>query len=358
MANSTLNTIIKSLSLVVETSTSPVVVIGLPRSGSSYLSHVLSCLDGWFVFDDLYPRQKAAQFGINRTTNLAENPSLLESYINALTWQLRARIKHEENFRVPDLTWDDTFNMQKAVLQAFEAQNPVIWPQVLEEWMTRLTLHLGKSHWGYKTPQDFMHMDELADLFPGIKFIFIMRDPRQMMRSFKNLPRVKISGTQDGVSRQYHPVVYALYWQQAYEKVQEFMTKGRAPVEVVKFEDLVQNPTQRAENLARFLETEVKDKEKEKVVAQGKNSSFKQRESSKPVRELTNTEVFLCEKIAGSAMQASGYDLHHPTPNPLDMIDLISTSATFTGYQVQRILASNQARTSVSSFVKNLLNLK
>ena len=40
--------------VVSEPKPSPVVVVGLPRSGSSFLSYVISQIDDWYVFDDLY----------------------------------------------------------------------------------------------------------------------------------------------------------------------------------------------------------------------------------------------------------------------------------------------------------------
>ncbi|WP_107666876.1 hypothetical protein [Cyanothece sp. BG0011] len=43
---------------VVEQSTPPVIVVGLPRSGSSFLAHTLSTLKDWYVFDDLMIYQK------------------------------------------------------------------------------------------------------------------------------------------------------------------------------------------------------------------------------------------------------------------------------------------------------------
>ncbi|MGB0564696.1 MAG: hypothetical protein ACPGVO_23295, partial [Spirulinaceae cyanobacterium] len=151
--SSTLDSIIKSPIRVVQTPTAPVVVVGLPRSGSSYMTHVLSCLEGWFVFDDLYPYQKSKEFGISSTTDVTQQPETLKAFIHSLTWQLRAKIKFEENFQVPDLTWNDTFEMEDCLLKTF-AQGPVTWMTVLEEWLMRLALHAGQSRWGYKTPQD------------------------------------------------------------------------------------------------------------------------------------------------------------------------------------------------------------
>ena len=359
---STLETVIKSPSRVCQASTPPVIVVGLPRSGSSYLAHVLSCLDDWFIFDDLYPYQKAASIRVSSTFDLSQSPEKLKQFVNRLSWQLWAKIKFEENFQVPNLDLEAPFAMEAVLVELFEQStnakassedtaqptaSSLNWPEVLEEWMMRLAIHSGKHRWGYKTPQDFMHMDELADLFPGVKFIYILRDPRKMMRSFKNLPRVKTDGSQDGESRQYHPAVYALYWKKAYEKVQDFTRRGRAPVEVVKFEDLVQSPEAVASRLAEFLETTVTGN----VVAERANSSMR---NGSPI-ELTNTEIALCEKIAGTCMKSAGYQLAHTRPKVSDIFELLKISATFSRYQVERILTNKKARTSVIAFIKSLI---
>jgi hypothetical protein len=346
MYSSTLESALKSTSSIVSVSVPPVIVVGLPRSGSSYLSHVLSCMDDWFIFDDLYPYQKAASLGISSQDNLAKDSAKLAEYINQLAWQLRAKIKFERNFQVPNITLKDTFEIEEALLETFRNRTSITWYEVLEEWMTRLALHSGKRHWGYKTPQDFMHMDELSDLFPEVKFIYILRDPRKVMSSFKNLPRIKTHGSQDGESRQYHPVVYALYWKTAYEKVKDFSRRKRAPIEVVKFEDLIQKPEAVAERLAAFLGTTVSGD----VASNSVNSSFK----SGNFRSLTPTEIMICEKIAGEPMQAEGYQLSHSSFRIRDLFDLAITSIDFVAYQVQRLLTNKRARASIACFIKNL----
>jgi hypothetical protein len=340
------NPLLMNSLVMARSSMPPVIVVGLPRSGSSYLSHVLSCMDDWFIFDDLYPYQKAASLGLSSTVELSSRPELLEEYVSQLTWQLRAKIKFEKNFKIPNLDLDEVAVMERAILQTLHECPTLTWPQVLEEWIMRLAHHGGKCRWGYKTPQDFMHMDELTDIFPGVRFIYILRDPRKVMRSFKNLPRVKTDGKQDGESRQYHPIVYALYWKIAYDKVQDFTARNRAPVEIVKFEDLVETPVAVAERLARFLDTQVTGQ----VILERVNSSFRQGAAC----ELTNTEVMICEKIAGSQMQKSGYKLFHPEPRLSDVGDLVKTSIDFLAYQLQRMVINRRARTSIIAFMKNL----
>ena len=342
-----LDLIINSVKPIVKDPKAPLIVVGLPRSGSSYLAHVLSCLEGWFVFDDLYPYQKAAALGISTSVNLANQEKLLKEYINSLTWQLRAKIRFEKNFSFPNLTWDDTFYMESCILKALENRETLFWPDVLEEWITRLALHCGKRRWGYKTPQDFLHLDELIKIFPGVKFVYIVRDPRKVLQSFKNLPKVKTHGSQDGISRQYHPVVYSLYWKKAYQTVQAFIERNIAPVETIRFEDLVLHPEDTANRLAKFLGTTVSG---DVVVTQG-NSSLSQGTK----RELTNIEIAICEKITTPCLEKAGYQMSKPTPKMAETLDFLETSLTFVIYQIERIIKNKKGRDSILAFVKSLL---
>ena len=325
---------------IVDTPSPPVIVVGLPRSGSSFLSHVLSFLDDWYVFDDLYPYQTASAVGANPFLN----PSQLTEFVSCLCWAARARIKWEKHFQAPRCSWDDIDRMEKAVCASF-AGKTVTWQQVLEDWMMRLALLHGCQHWGYKTPQDFMHLDTLAEIFPGVRFVFIMRDPRNMMASMKNLQK-RVGG--DGNPHQYHPVVYSLYWKAAYTKVREFMATGKAPVHIVQFEDLIKHPDLHARSLATFLDTSVS----RPVQSKGSNSSFQ----SGKKRSLTSTERWLCERLAGESLQAAGYESSDSSPQWSDIPDLVRTTWLFVGYQFQRLIKNKRGRMSVMSYLKTLKN--
>ena len=324
---------------IVQTSTPPVIVVGLPRSGSSFLAYVLGNLDGWYVFDDLYIYQNVQALNIKGVMTQEQREKLLYQ----LAWSLRARIKFENNFFKPQLTWEDVDKMETAILEAFK-EHPLQWPQLLEEWMMRLSIHHGCSRWGYKTPQDFMHMNQLEEIFPGTRFIFIMRDPRKMMLSKKYVHQ------QDGNPNEYHPIAYALYWKMAYEKVQEFIKDQKAHVFICKFEKLVKSPDTVGSQLADFLGTTISGE----IATKGKNTSF----ASKKQKTITNTEIWICQKLAGNQMQEAGYQLNQVSPTFQDLPDLLGTSYRFIQFQFNRILKDKKKQHSVKSFLGNLLGKK
>jgi len=244
------------------------------------------------------------------------------------------------------MSWEEVDQMETAVRQGFESESGC-WHEVLQEWLVRLAHHHNCAYWGYKTPQDFMHMEELSQLFPGVKFIFIMRDPRKVMRSLKNLPNEKGG---DGDRKQYHPIAYSVYWKMAYERVQAFIDSGLAPVHVIRFEELIADPNQHAQTLAAFLTTSVSSPVE---VKQG-NSSF---QSQRQI-EMTDTECWLCEKLAGSTMEKAGYSLSGAQPKLRDIPELVRISVQFTWFQVYRATTNPEKRASILNFIKSLFRKK
>ena len=322
--------------VVTEPKKPPVIIVGLPRSGSSFLSHVLSTLDDWYVFDDLHFYREARAVKADGPLTSEQ----LDRLVFFLGWQVRARIKFEEHFSKPRCTLEDVDRMCAAVLETFR-ERPVVWHELMEEWMMRLALHHGKTRWGYKTPQDFMHVRELHGLFPGARFLFIMRDPRRMMASIKYVP------PQDGARGQYHPCIYASYWKMAYGAFRQLESAGDIPILMVRFESLVADPDGQARAIAEFLGATLT----RSVPVRGSNTSF----GGGKRRDLTPTEKWMCERIAGPVMESAGYEVEHPRPRLRDVPDLLFTTARFAGYQSSRLIREPSARVSVTAFLRRLI---
>jgi len=236
----------------------PVIVVGLPRSGSSFLSHVMSYLDDWYVFDDLYVYRHAKSLGIEGPVTDRQ----LKQLLYFLGWQIRARINWNNN-APRNFNREDIDPFSEAVYQTLCGKK-VGWHEVTEEWMVRLARHQGRTRWGYKTPQDFFHMSMLAGLYPGIRFVFIVRDPRKLMSSLKFVPK------RDGDPGQYHPVIYPLYWRMAAREIKKQQKKGKLKILTVPFERLVANPDNEAKQIADFLDSTVSGQ----IPQTKKNTSF------------------------------------------------------------------------------------
>ncbi len=310
----------------------PLIVVGLPRSGTSFLAHVLSAIDNWYVFDDLYAVQKA--MAINPDGPLSD--AQLRTFLDRLAWETRARVKFEVDFRAPDLTLSEIDFFEAAMVETFRGRGPM-WHEVTAEWMTRLALHHGCDNWGYKTPQDFMHVEWLRSVWPGARFIWMIRDPREIMRSLKNLT---VHSGGDGDPRQFHPVVTSLYWKASRTKLVEVQqSEAHEAVEVVDFDELRTDPDSVAERLAKFVDSRVANK----TQAGGKNSSM-----AKPkAQELTDTDIWISQKLIGSHLSDAGFEKHKVRPRLGDVPELLRSTAVFAWFQLHRSVTDAEKRKSI-----------
>lgn len=319
--------------------TSPsLIVVGLPRSGSSFLTHVLSTLKDLWVFDDLYVVQKAEAITFGPMNDVQ-----LERFIDRLAWETRARIKWEKDFETPPVTLDDIDRMELELLARRRGSAP-LWHDIASEWLTELA---GASHcaqWGYKTPQDFMHLERLHEVWPEAKFVHLLRDPRDIMRSYKNLDVWKGG---DGDPRSYHPIAYALYWRMSQRYLVAAKWRGAPPVETVRFEDLIADPDAVADRLADFLSTH----QMRSAVVDSHNSSRR----SGPKRKLTDTESWICQRLAGAEMTAAGYELHSVKPQIRDVPELARVTKDFLVFQVSRLLRDPEKRQSMLNVGRSLV---
>ncbi len=316
----------------------PLIVVGLPRSGSSFLAHVLSGIEDWYVFDDLFMLRHARSIGCDGDLT----PAQLENLVRFLGWQLRARIRWP-SFDPPNCEWEEVDAIEEALLTTFR-KHAITWDGLLEEWMTRLAHHHGCKRWGYKAPQDFMNADELIASFPGVQFVFLVRDPRKVMASKKY-----VDG-EDGTPGEYHPVIYARYWRMSVEAAFEIREKIGDRILMMKFEDLVGDPNQAAEELATFLGSKFSgDVQRDKG-----NTSF----TGKQRKGLTALEERICEKVAGETMLDLGYELRKPKPQAADLLDLAWRSCRFTWSQLRRFVTNGDARQSIMMFIRSLFRGK
>lgn len=310
----------------------PVVVVGLPRSGSKYLTHVLNGVDGLYVFDDLYYFREAR--GIR-----ASAPLTPDQRRHLVTW-LAARSVFPERERDFDhrSVDEETVGRLRAGVESALAGREVGAPELLEEWMVRYALLQGRHRWGYKAPQEFMHLDHVARAFPGVQFVFLYRDPRRVMGSYKYVP------DRHGDAGRYHPVTYALYWRLAQRTLAA--NAESLPVHPVKFEDLVDDPDEVGASLAAFLGSAWKGA----AIPERVNTSFGGGEK----REITPTERWICERIAGREMQQRGYPPDTPRPRVRDLPDLLRTTVRSGLHHLRQLLTNPRSRGSALLFLGRL----
>jgi hypothetical protein len=173
-----------------------------------------------------------------------------------------------------------------------------------------------------------------------MKFIHLVRDPRRVLASLKHVRPI------DGDRRQYHPLVYARYWQMASALVTQ--AAGRYPGRIlcVRFEDFLATPQQIAETMAEFLGTRI-----DALRLSGTNSSFSGEQSR---CGILPSEEWICERIAGPAMADHGYAADRGSLRVRDLPDLARSTLRFAAYQGIRVARNPSARQSIRWFLQRL----
>ncbi len=306
----------------------PLLVVGLPRSGSSFLSDVISQIDGWYVFDDLYLHHKAREIGA--TGVLSE--SQMDRLLFFLGWQIRARLRHG-SYAIPNVG-EDEIEAMNAALKTSLLGTGATWADLQEEWMYRLALRAGCENWGYKMPGAFRHLDALFEHYPEMRVIFLLRAPQDVLASYKYMR----PDSEDGDAAQYHPVAHAIYWRMAARAYFDAKERFADRVMLVRFEDLVADPTAAAARIGAFIGTPPPETIR---APERPNSSYRK---SGARRRLSGLEMFFVDRIAGGMRDRLGFARGRERLRPGDVLDLAKTTLVFAGFRARKALSAMRAR--------------
>lgn len=306
-------------------SEAPVIVIGLPRSGTSFLSHVLTQLPDYYVFDDLYLlTQRAAKQAGDGTLSA----SALDKLLFFLGWQIRARHRFGL-YAIPAVPEDRAEDLNDALRESFRKE-PGNVLELQAEWLLRLARAKGAGQWGFKMPKAFLQTKRLFKAYPGVQMICLMRQPEDVLSSYKNMP-LEVGG--DGDPRRYHPLVYAFYWRLAARSYRKAAKDYPGRVHLVRFHEFIADPLATANEVAVHLGTQPA---KEIVQPEKPNSSHKKGTK----RPLTGLEAWLIRLICGREIKALGFETRPlPAFALSDPLDFLRSTFVCAGFHLGRIAA-------------------
>jgi hypothetical protein len=315
----------------------PIFVMGLPRSGSTLLSRLLNETDDILSVNDLYYLQAVlAERASEGTLSYEQVARLLETILEVISTRAQAEEEFIGQFSVSP---SEINEIRQAVLGRAEA-TAMTWADVMHETLTAVSEYAGKKRWADKTPQNFYHFELLEEFFPSARFVFLFRDPRNILSSFKY-------ATGEGHdSRRYHPVAYALYWRSA---VRYYIRLKKKPnVEMVRYEDILDSPKKVSDRLSDFLHTSLRNID---ISTLGHNSSFKKGGR----RKITGLEEYLCGKLCSSEMSLLGYEPRRVKLSPSDFIDFLRVTCVFAFFQASRFVTSKDSRGRIAAFLRGLV---
>lgn len=314
----------------------PVFVMGLPRSGSTLLSRLLNETDDILSVNDLYYLQAVlAEDAEQGTLSRPQLTRLLDNLLEVISTRATAEEEFIGQFSVSAEQIDE---IRQSVLLRAE-NGPLTWADLMNQVLTAVAKCAGKTRWADKTPQNFYHFELLEKCFPNASFVFLFRDPRNILSSFK------FASGEGHDARRYHPVAYALYWRSAIRYY--LRLKEKANVAMVRYEDIVGATQDTCARLSSFLCTTIRTTD---ISSIGHNSSFRKG----PRKGVTGLEMRICERLCAAEMAELGYSTKYEPARPTDVLDLTRTSAVFAAFQLRRFVADKDARGRIVTFFKGL----
>ena len=316
----------------------PVFIVGMPRSGSTMLSRIVNESESTLCLNDLYYVQLVLERGLQDGNLNRENFELLKKFLIDF---LLLRSKYNDSF-TGQIVLDDSQieNVQKNIEAEF-AKNGYQWHELIDDCFSQIAGLAGKTRWGEKTPQNFFHMEYLKKVYQNCQFLFLIRDPRNVMTSYKFAP------VGSHRPERYHPVVYALYWRTMARKA--ISCEGDAAVCRVRYEDILQHTGEQVKKLSEFLHAPFSNFD---LAGIGNNSSFKKRDK----KHINGLEIKIAQWICKKEMQTLGYEKQDVSVSVGDLWELLVTSVTFAGFQIGRLVTSRDGRMRVKSFIRNLIS--
>lgn len=313
------------------------IVVGMPRSGSTLLTRILNESPELFVVNDFYYLQYLESINAFDAKKSELNEHLSEEILE----RIKARIEKEDSPKLECglfLSVDDEKRLESFVKNELQ-KDKYNWSELLEQIMSFAAGLLKKKIWGYNTPQDYLYLDILEQNFPNAKFIFMMRDPRSVLRSYKN---VTSNGYHE--TNRYHPVVQTLAWRTS---IRSFLKrKDKNNYLLIRYEDLIANPETEISRLKQFLKVDFSSIDINKL---GSNSSFKEH---KKTLDLTSTEIWLCEKLAHREMKEINYSLSASRPSLGDTKENLYLTYKVFNFYISRIVLSHNIRKRVWQLFK------
>ncbi len=186
-----------------------------------------------------------------------------------------------------------------------------------------------------QTPRNVFYMGDIIELYPGVRIINMIRDPRDILLSQKGKWKRKFLGTQRTNKQyplhesirnfvNYHPVTISKLWNSSINAADRFA--GHQSVHFLHFRDILKDPEKEIRSVCDFIgipfdermldvsqvgSSVLADNPDKRGIDPGRAGIWQKKGG------LNSAEVFYCQKITGRLMEKLGYAPVDITPNPL-----------------------------------------
>lgn len=288
-------------------------IVGNSRSGTTMMLRILNNHPKVFVLNELHFFEQLWSSSDKEKILTKEDATLLISKLFYIQKEGYTGEMEEKKY------WSE------AQIFISNLGNTPFIPHVLyAEFMQLITLQEAKEIPCEKTPQNVFYIEEILELFPNAKIINMVRDPRAILLSQKRKWMRREMGahfiTKKEVLRlriNYHPYTLSKLWNAAIVAAEKF--RSHPQVMTVRFEDILNEPSQTVKEICEHLEIDFSEDILEIPQASSSNEKDSNEKGIKKERAgnwknggLSPSEIAICEKTSGQYFERFNYELIHP----------------------------------------------
>ena len=291
-------------------------VVGNSRSGTTMLSRILGKNTEVHTFQEIHFFEwMVASQNLNNTITRDDAIQLLNKLIGI---QAESFYEQENLSKYTHESQNILKGIKAPVYSALD-----VYHYFLIYW----TQKQNKTTPCEQTPKNLYYIEEILNNFENPKIINMVRDPRSILLSQKNKWKRKFLGLKEMPFMEsirawtlYHPITIATLWKSAINMATGYNQKQ---VLTIKFEELITNPKQHVQEICKYCEIEFsedmlnipqvgssvgQDDSDKKGIDKSKLSTWNK-------GEISNTEIYIAQKIAKKQMENMGYILEDVKPN-------------------------------------------
>ncbi len=265
---------------------SPVFVVGAPRSGTTLLVQLLRKYfninfgtESQFI---VHYYKRLGNFG-----NLTDPRNMDQLIVNVAKERCFSRWK-----RIFGFSLDQDLLKKEIREPSFRGLLDAIFEQFAK--------FSGRTRWGDKYPPHCLDLPVLEALYPEAQFIHIIRDGRDVALSFQHVN----FGPKNILQTAY-------FWKKYVTSVQKFeQTIDKTHFHEIRYEELLKKPLEVMTNLARFVQVKEGYQEVINRIEQQIHGDLLVENGLKWKQKLTEHHIRQFEKGAGEALENFGYELH------------------------------------------------
>ncbi len=269
---------------------SPLMIVGSPRSGTTFLTRMIN------RFLDIHVARDAGVFlrfhKFLPSYGDLSDPANMRRLIDNLYQDVMFRVR----FLGRGLTLSEA--------ELYAALTEHSYPGLVRQIFVETARSRGKTYWGNKKPSYALHLAQTEAIFPGAKIVHIVRDGRDVVLSMRNASHLLVEKNWYFAASDWND--HVLRARRAGERL------GPERYLEIKYENLIASPVEVFRTILEFIGTGPDSQRQLEKVRAGITKRVRANNYDKWRTQMPEKAIRVVERVAGELLTDLGYQLKFP----------------------------------------------